>query len=97
MSELPPDFGPDHPDWNMPSKKNRYFLEKRYKTLEKKTALLTDEYVPPPKPPKVCISTTVSGPYQWYVPLFLDRILKEYPEYDPIIILRGENLLKAVL
>lgn len=38
-----------------------------------------------------CLFTVVSGEYQWYVPLFLDRAIKAYPEYDVVVIVR-ENL-----
>ena len=38
---------------------------------------------------KVCITTIVSGKYQWYIPLFLDRIRKEYPECVPLVFIRG--------
>lgn len=27
MAKLPKDFGPDHPDWKIPSKRNRYLME----------------------------------------------------------------------
>ena len=39
---------------------------------------------------KLCITTMVSGPYQWYIPLFLDRCRKELPEYDVSIVFRGK-------
>lgn len=38
---------------------------------------------------KCCITTIVSGDYQWYIPLFLDRIYKEYGEYDVKVFVRG--------
>lgn len=32
----------------------------------------------------------VSGSYQWYIPLFIDRISKEYPEYDIRVLVVGD-------
>ncbi len=117
MGDLPPDFGPGHPDWNVPSKRQRWNLsqnkeanlanlEKKKKLLvrpvstedkildlEKKKQLLSRPVSPMVESPKLsfCITTMVSEEYQWYIPLFIDRIRKEYPEYSVKVILRGKN------
>jgi len=41
----------------------------------------------------ICITTMVSGLYEWYVPLFLYCGLKAYPEYDFKVLLRGRTNL----
>lgn len=38
-----------------------------------------------------CIATIVSGLYEWYIPLFVDRITKEYPEYPVKIFNRNKE------
>ena len=45
---------------------------------------------------KVCITTMVSGLYEWYIPLFLHCGLKAYPEYDFKVLVRGRSNLPAV-
>jgi hypothetical protein len=116
---LPENFGPSHPDWNIPSKKNRFEslrvslydvmsghksgnnivvgMQKpvQVETLKEAVNLIN---LPPSKrnalaqvrnvPGKLCITTMVSGDYVWYIPMFLDRILKEYPEATPIVFVR---------
>ena len=42
---------------------------------------------------KTAIFTIVSGPYQWYIPMFLYCIKKELPFAHPLVYIRGENLL----
>lgn len=39
---------------------------------------------------KCLITTIVSGVYQWYVPMFIDRIKKECPECDVLVYIRGK-------
>lgn len=36
-----------------------------------------------------CIYTVASGLYQWYIPLFVNCIEREYPEYDIKVIIQG--------
>ena len=43
-----------------------------------------------PNPGTCCIATVVSGDYQWYIPLFIDRAVKAYPEYQIRIYTRGQ-------
>jgi hypothetical protein len=43
-----------------------------------------------PNPGRLCITTMVSGAYQWYIPLFAYRMRKAYPEYDFRVMIRGD-------
>jgi len=82
MAKLPDDFGPMHPDWKMPSKRNRWFREQAGE-------IGTDG--------KLCVFTVVSGDYQWYAPLFVYQAQRAYPDADIKILLRGERTLHSDL
>jgi len=42
---------------------------------------------------RVCITTMVSGVYEWYIPLFIYCGTQAYPEYDFKVFLRGKTEL----
>lgn len=68
---LPADFGPEHPDWRSPSKRNKLHNIRVYTG-------------------SLCIFTIASGHYQWYLPLWFDRIEKELPQAKPLAYVRGD-------
>lgn len=39
------------------------------------------------------VFTMVSGNYQWYLPMFFDRLAKELPEAEPLVYVRGEVVI----
>ncbi|MDD5394922.1 MAG: hypothetical protein PHE17_18040 [Thiothrix sp.] len=81
---LPAGFTPDHPDYKaMPSR--------RYKWAAYQEELRQLSMDAPPEPQKLAIMTIVSGNYQWYAPLFLNRVKKELPGVEPIIIVRNAD------
>ena len=85
---LPKDFGPGHSDFRVPSKYNRYMLRQQ---LESELAIEhEDGNAEPGGRADTCIATIVSGDYQWYIPLFLNRVAAEYPEYDCMVFYRGK-------
>lgn len=112
--KLPDGFGPGHPEWKIPSKRNRYLMaighlpikqpEMPVKPIEVKPTIqkvsqsqLKRDLMLKKRFGSVCIFTSVSGNYQWYIPLFLNRIRKEYPEYEARVVLRGRMNLPPTL
>ncbi len=101
---VPEGFGPGHPQWNVPSKRNRYMMAigalpmpeipksiEIKKSIEKKSiGKRKAKLLAKKRSGSVCIFTAVSGTYQWYIPLFVNRIQKEYPEYDIKVVVRGK-------
>jgi hypothetical protein len=77
---LPKGFGPGHPDWMQPSKRQKYMLMMEYKAGTRFDG-------------KFCVMTIFSGNYQWYAPLFIDRVKKELPTADCRVYVRGTNEL----
>ncbi len=73
---LPPGFCRDHREWSIPSRRARY-----WKMVDDSSGGRGDS--------TFAITTMVSGDYQWYVPLFLDRCRKEVPSAVPMVYVRG--------
>lgn len=67
-------LNPNHPDWNIPSKRRKNLLE-------------NIEY---PDFDNTAVMTIVSGAYQWYIPLFAKYACAAYPDSDIVIYVRGK-------
>lgn len=117
MGGLPEGFGPDHPDWNVPSKRNKYLqllqtqAGMRGETVQAKPVppvipVPVAETVKPLPPSKrnrmlaeitnegrMCMTTIVSGDYQWYIPLWTYCARKAYPDHDVKVFVRGKCIL----
>jgi len=115
---LPSDFGSGHPDWRIPSKRNKYEMLRKGPVQSKKEAVRTDEaaqknrmeskaanevmspaqinrkYSNRTYPGKLGVMTIASGEYQWYIPMFLDRLQKEYPQAEPLVYVRGDAVIQ---
>lgn len=117
MNGLPEGFGPDHPDWNVPSKRNKYLA-----LLQTQAGMRGEVVVQKPTPPvvpvpvaevvrpiapskrnrmlaeitnegRMCMTTIVSGDYQWYIPLWTYCAHKAYPDHDVKVFVRGKCVL----
>jgi hypothetical protein len=103
---FPPDFGPNHPYFKFPSWRNKYMRlisspaaqDKAKDTTSAHTATETTTqssaaFKTPPSfetQNTVCVTTIVSGDYQWYIPLFLYCLKKSNPGVSPLIYVRGK-------
>jgi hypothetical protein len=61
--------------------------------LEIKPAVAPGRAIKPKTPGSLCVTTIVSGVYQWYIPLFLYCLKKSIPTATPLIYTRGHCIL----